>query len=77
MPETDPVLPVAAPGFRATGTIDVLLMLLAKVAQYGVPAVLELLIRLRSQTSQDPTVEEIFALVSGIKRPGEYTPSGT
>lgn len=77
MPENDPVLPVAAPGSRATGTIDVLLMLLAKVAQYGVPAVLELLIRLRSQTSQDPTVEEIFALVSGIKRPGEYTPSGT
>lgn len=55
--------------------IDTLLLLLTKALQYGIPAVLELIINLRGKLSADPTPEEIHALVQGIHRPGDYPPT--
>lgn len=56
-------------------SIDTLLILLTKALQYGIPVVLELIINLRGKLSADPTPEEIHALVSSIRRPGDYPPS--
>ncbi len=53
------------------GTVE-LLVLLARALSVGVPAIIEAVGKFQTTSGREPTVDEIMAITSDLRPPGDY-----